>query len=151
METLTPEQKAANLKIYKDQIAKPTGKEIMVRVVEGCTMWWGPTPRLHKLHQPIEQGGEPFMVPEHVFLNSDHYNPKKSVNGAIIRGVLARMDRPSDSPTDGRSEDIHVLQERIRQLEIERAALTGQAPPPLLVTEPEKRGPGRPPKVKDEI
>ena len=149
METLTPEQKAANLKVYKDQIAKPTDKEVLVRVVEGSTMWWGPTPRLHKLHQPLEQGGEPFMVPEHVFLNTDPSNPNKSVNGAVIRGVLVRMDRPSESPTDARSEDIHVLQERVRQLEVERAALMGQAPPPLLVPEPEKRGPGRPRKVEE--
>jgi hypothetical protein len=148
METLTKEQKAENMKVYKDQIAKPTGKEILVRVVEGCTMWYGPTPRLHKLHQPLEQGGEPFMVPEHVFLNSDHFNPKKSVNGAIIRGVLARMDRVEPSVSDAHSEDIHVLQERVHQLEVERAALMGNAPPPLLA-EPEKRGPGRPRKVEE--
>lgn len=131
METLSPQQKQEKVDTYKKGIAPETEEEVLVHVVEGMSMWWGPTPRLHMLRKPLEEGGENFMVPMNVFLNADYHNPRKAVNGAVIRGVLERADRVKPAAADTFGEDIAALVARNRELERQLSAFTGQAAAPL--------------------
>jgi len=140
METLDAEAKAANLEDYRKQIAVPKQgeKEVRVRVVVPPGLWWGPTPNLHKLYAE----GEELVVPESVYKNSNYHDPKKSVNGMLVRGVLELADRVNPAATVGSSEDLRYLQDRIKELERQNAVLTGN-PVPLVVAD-DPKGKGKP-------
>ena len=142
MDPLTKEEKKANLEHYKSTIHHPRPGEpnVLVRVMVPPGLWWGPSPNMHKLYGE----GEVVSVPEHVFLNSDYHNPRKSVNGAVIRGILERADmvKPAVSVAN---DDLKAVLERNRELERQIATLTGnfpaqQAPlaPPIPLVVPDK-------------
>lgn len=131
MEAMTREEKAANLEHYVKTIHKPVPNEpqVLVRVVVAPGFWWGPSPNTHKLYAE----GEVLSVPEHVFKNSDYHTTRKSVNGMIVRGVLERADIVKPQTDTTQSDDLKAVLERNRELERQIAALTGNAPPPLVV------------------
>jgi hypothetical protein len=138
MEKLDEATKTANLEAYKEQITAPKKNEpeVRVRVVVPPGLWWGPTPGLHKLYGE----GEELMVPESVYKNSDYHNPKKSVNGLLVRGVLELADRVQAGANPGSSEDMRYLQDRIKELERQNAVLSGNAAVPLVTVDEPKGG-----------